>query len=1071
MKIIAPRWKRAAIVCATLFVASDCIAQMDVPAVKMKGTEIPAPRAGQWTPPEQPQPLAEVTGLVFNLGMADPTGGEYRQIKLELGQGYGSWVQLTHGWVLPADEKSPQRFAVCWDGLVHPVTAVGAPCDVDKDMEVLIGKLDAVKGKGFIWEVDAFSSRVVSWRNWSSTKCALLLRIGKKDLATRLWDASRAMRDEKYPKPPSDIDSVYREIAVQWMFMLYADALAAYQRGDDHLAVAQMRLLAKLAPDVRKTAAKLHGKAYAEDDPYIFVDENPKFAAEVERRVSEPPRKTALETGLDKYPDKAERIKALIQDLDQVDVRQNGQPGSVILSESPIVQALIAEGDAAVEPLLDCVEHDTRFTRSVGYARDFFTKGRHVISVNSAAYVALTNIFGRSFDDVDPWKDGWPATAAVMRAYWEKRKGTPREEQWFITLADDNAKPQEWLDAAGNMTRPRNIQYQRSGGWQMWRTMPGGDTSMSGEPLRAKTGPSVTDLLKKRIEELPGRKEEEERKTRENYKTAMALADVLLDWDAKEGIEPGRKICNATVDHFKDTDPSDYSEDLASPVVSLVLHLAAAGDEKIVADDARWLKEIPLEQLRSLTRDHLREWFYPLAKFHDTPAMRDAAAYLFADEHSSWRQFYKAPGEWKEKQGWQNKLDLFSSPIIVDEAFRKIGVEGLSDQTPIGGLQLDAGRFRVMIGEPGSLHELFSQNPNDPGIKDLPSQNFPFRVCDAYMWKLTGLEGMPEFKLYWPEKKRDEAISRCAELLQRYGARYVVEQERKGHGFPENWRMKLAFARLDHAATPDDVKAGRAIFSLPTGEKATVSPMKEFPLAAHWTKLDDASGKAPAMSSSTAFYVPGKPVPQQWPANDGHVWQAEEGIVSGKRVRFYGYVSEHSVVCAPATEIEFEGDGYFGRFESGLNFTFDFGKMDWKPMQIGQPMIITAGFYNRKATEVKIPQTLYRADEKALADGVTIRLYRKQPQEWVEGDVDERTGGRDESASWLEVPMKKVVRFKIAKLDHTLGPAEKWEAMDFDLRDLFDIDKAGEYCFAFSFEKEGVKFYAGPTPYANLLIK
>ncbi len=94
------------------------------------------------------------------------------------------------------------------------------------------------------------------------------------------------------------------------------------------------------------------------------------------------------------------------------------------------VTALIEEGDDAVEPLLKCLEDDTRLTRSVHFWRDFAAY-RSLLRVHEAAYVALSGILQTSFFGVASTGDdlsgrgmeGRRATAAAVRAYWKKFKG------------------------------------------------------------------------------------------------------------------------------------------------------------------------------------------------------------------------------------------------------------------------------------------------------------------------------------------------------------------------------------------------------------------------------------------------------------------------------------------------------------------------------------------------------------------------------------------------------------------------------------------------------------------------
>ena len=67
------------------------------------------------------------------------------------------------------------------------------------------------------------------------------------------------------------------------------------------------------------------------------------------------------------------------------------------IKESPIVQVLIKEGPAAVEPLLECLANDRRLTRVAGLeislagVADFLPR-RNFMGVDQAAYAALCGI-------------------------------------------------------------------------------------------------------------------------------------------------------------------------------------------------------------------------------------------------------------------------------------------------------------------------------------------------------------------------------------------------------------------------------------------------------------------------------------------------------------------------------------------------------------------------------------------------------------------------------------------------------------------------------------------------------
>src|ERR1035437_4707231 len=86
---------------------------------RFAGKELPMPpqQTTPWSAPPSSLPTNYVsaTAVLFEAGMADPRGCDYREIEVVTGEvwrGDGGLAK-TRGWVLPGG--GTQQFAVCWN--------------------------------------------------------------------------------------------------------------------------------------------------------------------------------------------------------------------------------------------------------------------------------------------------------------------------------------------------------------------------------------------------------------------------------------------------------------------------------------------------------------------------------------------------------------------------------------------------------------------------------------------------------------------------------------------------------------------------------------------------------------------------------------------------------------------------------------------------------------------------------------------------------------------------------------------------------------------------------------------
>src|SRR5206468_8660789 len=129
------------------------------------------------------------------------------------------------------------------------------------------------------------------------------------------------------------------------------------------------------------------------------------------------------------------RSTYLIEQLQEVDARQNGQPGGIDLASDPGIAALIEIGDPAVSALSDCIENDKRLTRSVHFWRDF-ASDRTVLGVREAALSAVMSILRTTVFEPASTGDNFTSrgeeqakeTAQRLRAYWKTYGNLPFDQ-------------------------------------------------------------------------------------------------------------------------------------------------------------------------------------------------------------------------------------------------------------------------------------------------------------------------------------------------------------------------------------------------------------------------------------------------------------------------------------------------------------------------------------------------------------------------------------------------------------------------------------------------------------------
>ncbi len=609
------------------------------PAPRFEGSTIPEPprQHEPWTPPETALPrfMIRASATLFEQGLADPRGCDYREIEIAVG---GVWsnvagITATHGWVLPETQGEKRRFAVTWSGMVYPTISIGKPADLAGDVNALedVGRAirkarQARSGPDEAGGFGGFGTNheefPVSLRGLHPIKVGLLLRVGRADLAETVWAAATGWSREAAGKAKADLTNYgvsYVTMANDLAWYHFDRAICAHMRGDDAVALADARFLTAFQKAVEAKAEALgfaHPRRFFDrgegPGPYIdFLGQLPEMLADHERRAREPKRPPLPPPG----GDKKARIAALIADLDQVFARQFGQPGGVSLGESAVVRELVQLGDDAVEPLIRDLETDVRLTRAVHFHRDFH-RSRTIMGAHEAAYAALCGLLKTSFFGVGTTggnltNSGLEARRAVadrIRAYWEKNRGVALVERWYRTLADDIAAPAEWLQAAGNIVQHQNVSVV-PGSTAFSSTVttqlpPGARPRLLGEALRDKKDPSVAELMAMRVKEIdPGGPVD--RNSGQQFKVGSAnqMAAILAEWDIKAALP----VLKARVERCAGVVQAGQKaggrfHGMEAGIASLTELRVKAGDPEALNDYAAWV--------RTVTPDHFDFWLF-----------------------------------------------------------------------------------------------------------------------------------------------------------------------------------------------------------------------------------------------------------------------------------------------------------------------------------------------------------------------------------------------------------------------------------------------------------------------------
>ncbi len=1005
-----------------------------------------------WTAPATVLPAAMVSAAteLFDDGMADPRGCEYREIEIAKRKDF---ALKTHGWVLPGPDG--QRYAVGWNGLVYPVASVGAPVDLRAEFTAL----DSANGRRQFphrfQQVDENIS--LDPARAQPLQVALLLRLGEASLAEKVWR-------EGAGDSPKAVQNVFADMAHLWLVPWFNRALEAYARDDYPAALALCRQIAPAEKKARESAIQR-----GTPDPWPDTAEReilwqvPVLEAEAQRRTEEAPYTPVLDSG--RPVSGAERVAGLIRDLERVRVHVWSNPGQTNVSEDPVVEALVKEGPTAVEPLLQCLVDDDRLTRTrYGYR---LYQGP-VIPVYECAYTALFQILQTSFPlDARPGsglrqsrdirhlnRADRQGLAAKLAAVWAQQKGRSVLERAYDTLRDDHAGAKAWLQAVDNIVQPGDglfTEYRLvrpTGAGYGIRVNPAPFTP-GGEALRGRSDPSVSDLIVQRFEEL---RQDDARSgwdlgNPHFFSFEQTLGNLLLslaDWDGKARLDDLRRLQGELVESFRRLTAKPVTREgqgndryQGVQVLTRVFEKRQAlGDDRALADYADFLQSLTPGSFGT-TWGGVTSIFRLMWRHPDDPVIGRTAEKIFG-QGSAWVPLVQ--------RDTHDLSALIRSPLVALPAFQCELERGLGDRSAAG---------QVTLQDNGTLNDgtarLYTLDPLAPPR----GSRVAYRLCDRYAHELSLLEGCPEIELYWPEANRDQAVEACRDFLRRYADNFRYrEPEDAGRDGSPSGGAAIHFPVLDQPATAEDVRVGRAVFTLPA--PARVCRLPGLPLVAYRPGY--------AVSPSEASDAKGQRVVSY--ETRGRVWQVEETLVGDRWERFYGFVGRYQLAKVPAAEVEFgfrpRGAWVTPEISASLETPrrlfsggFRFGGEISNFAAPGAPVPAQVKVCNHSGLDQPLPgeMVLPAGAGRALPPGIRFALSYSEK-------VPPR--GRDYSdppfdyGAWEKMPLREEVRTVEGNApEPVLNPGQELTLLDIDLRDYFDLGRVGSYRFQAVFQAPG----------------
>lgn len=756
-------------------------ADPEVPADPFQEDDPFRPRDPFQTDDSQPdieEQIRITIDTLLRLGLADPRGLPYCHVTVS----EGGEDRAARGWVLPAESEQASRQAIGWNGLLNPVVEVGKPANLDADLAILGDKGWFCEKPFDNYQEDSLEDLIAKFEGaprmmhpWAAPY--LMVRLGHPIELDEDFSDPFAPEEERPANAPPlfpawRFDPFDPSLILNFARHLRDDGVAAYCDRDDHLAAARLRQFDRVWAELEKTVRHGQDEEAVGPDPFSSHTSGLRFnltwrelLLDARRRIGPRPEP------------KGSEVEKAIASWDELDTWEQDAPPAAF-------RAVVAAGPAAIDPLLDCLENDDRWTRvrvKTGSSHKL------IFRVRDLAIRALNEVL--QFPVVeDPCRFApvetrvYKQLAVTARAFCERHEFSVGGELWYRLLAGDEEDVDFQVTAALAIVTPEDCGpyygitdrcFFRDTVWDRYHEVP--RTSREGLTLRGRSNPTVLELFEHAWQRERVRVEAQlaAGKPESTFPVTCGHWPTPLRWSAHllvrcmEEWQPGNvEVLKAHYGWLMEgmktaREKHSLGEfELSSMCEETLIRRFWAEDDTAMADYGEFFRtalksgDLPADVMQALPR---------------IDGMDDLANEAFVGPEAP-LSFTTHPWTCYDSR---RRLIATDSALLVLPSFRKAILEGLRCRTVQGSLSMKEREGTMTYLADGNLgrSESFFKDAA-VGCERPEGTLIEVRVCDLIAYHITckhgpGVWTSPSYRIDDPLEDRDRAIARWIAVLEK----------------------------------------------------------------------------------------------------------------------------------------------------------------------------------------------------------------------------------------------------------------------------------------------------------------